>query len=108
MIDFPVFPKYLDAAFLRQKYVDEGLSTAQIAALVFSARSTITKYLKRHGIPLRSEDMAHALRKGQMAFGEHTRKGKVKAHQRELVAIEKMKSLRAKGYSYHRVAEILS
>ena len=101
-------PKYLDPVFLKQKYLDERLSTAQIAGLVFSARSTVAKYLKRYGIPLRPEDEAHALRKGQMAFGEHTRKGKLKAHQRELAAIERMKTLRAKGYSYHKIAEVLT
>ncbi len=42
-----------DAAWLRQKYGAEGLSTYQIAKLVGHDPKTVYSWLKRHGIPTR-------------------------------------------------------
>jgi IS30 family transposase len=94
--------------FLRRKYLEERLSTAQIAAQIFAVRSTVAKYLKRFGIPLRSEDEAHGLNKGQLAYGEKRRSNKVSDHQRELRTLARIRELRELGHSYHAIAAILT
>lgn len=101
-------PLFRSEFFLRQKYLEEGLSTRQIAALIFSSRSAISANLKKFGIPLRSEDVAHKTNKGQLGYGEKRRCGQEKIHQREVAVIEKMKTLRDQGFSYWKIAEILT
>ena len=44
----------IDEIFLKQKYLVVGLSSTEIAKLVFSSRPTITRRLKQYGIPLKS------------------------------------------------------
>jgi IS30 family transposase len=100
--------RYKDEHFLRQKHFEEKLSTAQIAAEISSVRSTVAKYLKRFGIPMRPEDEAHALNKGQLAYGEKRRSNKTSDHQRELQILAHIQELRELGHSYHQVAAILT
>ena len=107
-LEFPIVRSYCDAFFLRQKYLEEGLSTRQIAALIFSSRSTISVHLKKFGIPLRPEDISHKMNKGQLGYGEKRRAGQEAVHQREAAIIEKMKTLRAQGHSYWKIADILN
>lgn len=45
---------YKDGEWLRQKYVDEGLSVHQIGTLADSNGDTIWKWLRRHDIPVRT------------------------------------------------------
>lgn len=94
--------------FLRRKYLDEGLSTRQIAAQIFAVRSTVVKYLKQYGIPLRTDDEARALNKGQLAYGEKRRRNTISDHQRERRNIEHIQELRAQGHNYHQIAAILN
>ena len=103
-----LIPEQLSATFLKQKYVEEGLSTRDISRQFFSARSTVVHHLKLHGIPLREEKVAHAMNKGQLGYGEKKIKREQREHKRELVNIEKMKALRAEGFSYHKIALILN
>ena len=59
-------------------------------------------------IPLRLEEEARGLRKGQLGYGERTKKGKPDKHGLELQNIEKMQKLREQGYSYWKIAEVLN
>ena len=86
----------------------EGLSASQISKEIFSARSTVVKHLKKFGIALRSEEEARELRKGQLGYGERTKKGKPDKHKRELENIRKMQKLRDQGYSYWKIAEVFN
>jgi len=45
--------RFRDASFLREMYEEKGLSTTQIAKKICSSHSTVLKYLKIHGIPVR-------------------------------------------------------
>ena len=108
IIEFPVQPQFLNPSFLHQKYVVEGLSASQISKEIFSARSTVVKHLKNFGIPLRSEEEARKLRKGQLGYGERTKKGKPDKHKRELENIRIMQKLRGQGYSYWKIAEVFN
>lgn len=101
-------PLFKSESFLRQKYLEEKLSSRQIAALTVSARSTVMKYLKAYDIPLRSEDEALLHNKGQMAYGERRVNGSVISHQREIENIEKIKTLRAQGFSYWKIADVFN
>ena len=107
-IDFVYIPLFKSESFLRRKYVEDGLSTRQIADKIFSSRSAVAAHLKKFGIPLRSEDDAHKSKKGQLGYGEKRRAGQGLVHQREAAAIEKMKALREQGYSYWKIADILT
>ena len=108
IIEFPVVPRHRDESFLRQKYLVEGLSRSQIAAGIFFARSTVVAGLRRFGIPLREADESLWYRRGQLGFGKRVVNARVVDNQRELDVIGQMNALRARGYSYWKIAEILN
>jgi len=106
--EFNIIPLFRNESFLRQKYLEEGLSTRQIAALIFSSRSTVSAALKRYAIPLRDADQTQWYRRGQVGYGRRIVNGRVVAHQRELETVERMAALRDQGFSYWKVADILN
>jgi hypothetical protein len=98
---------FKNKSFLHQKYIEEGLSCSEIAEQIFSARTTVLKYLKIHNIPIREVGINQKRVRG-LAFGQKIQ-GRITAkHQKELSAIEKMKELRDKGFSYWKIADILN
>jgi len=98
---------YLDKDFLQQKYVTEMLSTTELAALTFSSKTTILKYLRLHGIPIRASGKnVRPVR--SVGFGQRIVNRQVIAHRKELELIEKMRSLRAEGLSYWKIADVLN
>ena len=107
MIDFQVAPYYLDPNFLHQKYMVERLSTTEIAAQIFSSRSTVTKYLRFHGIPIR-ETGVNIIRRRGLGYGSKVRCRLQEPHQIEQATIEKMRGLRGSGHSYWKIADILN
>jgi hypothetical protein len=98
-------PKFKDTDFLRQKYIEEGLFANEIAKEISSSRSTVLKYLRHFGIPLRPRDEKNKSRAG---FGEAWRKHQLLLHRREQGIIEKMQSLCAEGLSYAKIADVLN
>jgi hypothetical protein len=94
-------------SFLQQKYVQEGLSCGEIATQIFSARTTVLKYLKLHGIPVR-ESGCNQKRKRGLAYGKKTESRSVVDHVRELENTKKMWELRDKGFSYWKIAEVFN
>ena len=100
-------PLYKNKFFLQQKYVEERLSCEEIASQIFSARTTILKYLKAHGIPIR--DVGSNVRRVRgLAYGKKIKIRNFAEHQRESDAISKMKELREKGFSYWKIADVLN
>ena len=97
-------PLVKQESFLRAKYEVEGLSVNQIAALTFSSRSTIVKYLERFSIPFRSEDR----QAGVLPFGKKWRQRRIVLNAQEQVAIEKAKRLRDQGLSYEKIAAVMN
>lgn len=63
-------PLYQNEDFLREMYIEKRLSTRQISREIRSARSTVKEALGRFEIPMRPEDEAHRLNKGQLGYGE--------------------------------------
>jgi hypothetical protein len=101
------YPLDADKAVLTQKYVDERLSTAEIAKLLGVARSAVLKYLKVHGIPLRHASMRRVAGRG-LAYGKRILNRQEVAFKREQENMAKMRELRAKGFSYGKIAEVLN
>jgi hypothetical protein len=98
---------YKNKFFLHQKYVVEGLSCEEIATQIFSARTTVLKYLKIHGIPVREVGTNQKRTRG-LAYGQKVKQRTTAEHKREQEAILKMHELREKGFSYWRIAEVLN
>ena len=98
---------YKNKFFLQQKYVEERLSCEEIASQIFSARTTVLKYLRIHGIPIREVGTNQKRVRG-LAYGKKIKTRNLAEHQRELNAITKMKELREKGFSFWKIADVLN
>ncbi|MEW6058204.1 MAG: recombinase family protein [Bdellovibrionota bacterium] len=107
-IEFQVTPWFRNADFLEKKYVQEGLSTQQIADLVGSARSTVVRHLKAHKIPLRHLDKARQLHKAHLAYEERLYAGKIVSCKREQEVIAMIKNLRDQRLSLQAIANFLN
>jgi hypothetical protein len=105
IIEFPFVQSHRSEAFLRQKYIIEGLSPLEIGAICFSSKRTVLNWLEQFRIPLRKEDFP--LRR-PLLYGEKRIRGKVIEDERQLRALKTMRELRAKGYSYPQITEILN
>lgn len=106
-ISFFVTEPFKDAAFLHQKYVLERLSTKEISDLISSSRSTVSKYLRRFGIPIRPQDQEHRSR-SQLRYGEAWRNRQVAVHKKELETLARIRKLRNEGLSYWKIADVLN
>lgn len=99
-------PLVKDWNFLHRKYVVEGLSPAEIGRLCFSSRTSVKKYLREFGIPLRMGDNRKT--RSQLGFGETWKGRRIVVHKREQELIGKMQKLRVEGLSYWKVASVLN
>jgi site-specific DNA recombinase len=102
------YPLYMNKQVLAQKYIEERLSMKEIAKDLGTARSTISKYLRKHGIPLRT---AYFIRKRigfGLAYGKRIVSRQEVAHKREMENIARMRNLREKGFSYWKIADALN
>lgn len=101
-------PLYRNEEFLRQMFLEKQLSTRQIAREICSARSTVKEALCGFGIPLRPEEAARQLNKGQLAFGERMINGKAVRHAAEQRVLARMVELRRSGASYGKITDWLN
>ncbi|PIS11285.1 MAG: hypothetical protein COT73_04745 [Bdellovibrio sp. CG10_big_fil_rev_8_21_14_0_10_47_8] len=106
--EFQAIPWYQDRAFLHQKYIAERMSSRQIAKLIGSSRSTVITHLKTHGIRLRRQEESHAMNPGQVRYGSKLLHGQLVENKGETQIIQKMVSLRKQGFSYWKIAAVLS
>ncbi|MGB0453769.1 MAG: recombinase family protein, partial [Bacteriovoracaceae bacterium] len=107
-IKFVAHPAYLDKQFLQQKYLEEKLGATEIAQLIGSSKTTVLKYLKRFGIPTRKVGANLRNHKNGVAYGQKMEKRELQNHKREQANIDKMKELRANGFSYWKIAEVFN
>lgn len=98
------YPLFMDKQVLLRKYVYERLTVKEMAGELGTARSTISKYLRKHGIPLRNTPMRWAPGRG-LAYGKRIVNRQEVAHKREQENICKMQELREKGFSYWKIAD---
>ena len=106
-IEFNYIPLYKDRDFLHRKYTVERLSCADIATQIVSSRTVVLKHLRAFGIPVREIGQNVHRRRG-IAYGRQIKEGEERANRRELEAIERMHSLRERGFSYWKIADILN
>lgn len=85
-------------------YDAEGLSVSEIAALTFSSRQTIVKYLEQFGVTLRPDDRQC----GVLPFGKRWGQHRVVLNEREQAAIKKAQRLREQGLSYEKIAAVMN
>jgi AICAR transformylase/IMP cyclohydrolase PurH len=98
-------PAYKDASFFHQKYFVERFSMQEIADQIFSSTSTVAKYLKQAGIEPRPADEKN---RNRLRYGEDWCRRQVGQNKRELQYIDKMRSLRAKEFSYWKIADVMN
>lgn len=104
IFEFVHIPLFKDREFLYQKYVVERLSPEEIAAEISSCRTTVSKHLKVFKVPLRKADRTRS----QLGYGETWRNRQIAFHKREQEIITKMRELRATGWSYWKIADVLN
>jgi hypothetical protein len=96
----------MDKSVLAEKYLEQRLSTNEIANRLGASKSTILKYLKLHGIRIRPTGSNIRKRPGYgLAYGRRIASRKEVANKREQEHITRMKELRAKGFSYWKIAD---
>ncbi|NJL71238.1 MAG: hypothetical protein HC888_06315 [Candidatus Competibacteraceae bacterium] len=103
-IDFQYAFPLTDRSFLHQKYVVEGLSRRQIAALTASSRATVTRYLHLHNIATACPEHRSWQHPGQLPYGTRIRNGRVVPNKAELKVIRRMCELRSCGLTYRQIA----
>ena len=94
-----------DKIFLKEKYVEEDLSSKEIAVLTFSSRPVITKLLKKNDILLKTVTRKN---NGGHVYGYRKYGGKCIELKKEQETIALIKSYRFNGYSYQRIAMVLN
>lgn len=105
--EFNFIPLYKNKSFLTQKYVQEGLSIAQIADEIRSSKDAIRKGLMQHNIPIR-EPRNHHGNPSQARYGRQVRKGREVDHQVEQRTIQAIKELHSQKLSLRQIAKILN
>jgi len=91
--------------FLKEKYIKEGLSSNEIATLVSSSRSGITKLLKINNISLQSVTRKNS---GGHVFGYRKHGGKCIELKKEQNIIRLICLKRESGFSYQKISNYLN
>lgn len=104
---FQTLPLFRDTDFLKDCYINQGLSTTQISKICGSARTTVAQRLIEAGVVLRAQsDYPH--RQGQIPYGMRVSSGKLVPHKREQEVLGQLEHLRENGYSYWKIAEVMN
>ncbi|MBY0383670.1 recombinase family protein [bacterium] len=91
--------------FLRQKYLEEGLSLQEIAAETVSSWKTVRRHILYSNIPLKPQDR---LVKDQIKFGFKRLEGRLENDAAEWQAIELILRLRKLGKTYREIVNELN
>ena len=105
-IPFLSKPLFKDKEFLHQRYCQEGLSLAQIAAEIGSSKEAVRKGLCRFGIAARAHGQHHG-HPSQARFGIRVIKGQSLPHLAEKKVIEAVCGYRSQGFTLRQIAEKL-
>jgi len=96
-------PLYQNEEFLREAYLEKGLSIRQIAAECGSARETIKEALKKSGVV-----QTRRLNLGQIGYGYKLKNGRLVPNASETKITRKIISMRTTGSSYLKIAKWLN
>lgn len=86
-IQFFHIPQHKNATFLKEKYVKNGWSIAQIATEISSSTSTVRDALIRIGVSIRQPNLPHG-NPAQPRFGQKKKRKLLVTHKAEQRAIE--------------------
>ena len=106
ILPFNLNPPLFGGADIGREYLQNKKSAKQIAREIGCSHTTILKHLKAEGIAIEGARPNYV--RGQVGYGRRAVKGSEIDCKRELETIEKMKSLRLQGFSYHKIADILN
>ena len=105
--NYCVVPPYRNHDFLRQKYVEEGLSIKQISALTSSSKDAIRNGLLRAGIKLRDHGKPHG-RPSQLKYGKRLLRGQEADHKVEQRVIDVIRDLRNQKMTLRKIGQALT
>ena len=92
-------PLYANGEFLREAYIDRKLTVSKLAAAALASKKTILKYLRIHGIPVRTSDTQR-----NPKYGQKKRHGSIGVDALAISTIRELRWLRSQGVSYQRIA----
>ncbi len=98
----PLIPE----ALIRQKYLENLLSTREIAEEFSCSKTRVRSLRLRYGVPLREPNKYH--KDHWRVYGKRRVGGKAVDHQRELCTIAAIKRMYAEGMSTVAIARTLS
>ena len=107
MIEFIYKPLWRSRTFLTEKYIENGVSIAQIAAETLSSRATVRAALIEFGIPLRKQGKP-GLRPAQVPYGYRRSEGLLVPHLGEQRVIQSIQKMSKDGLSYRRICDFLT
>lgn len=107
-ITFYSTPRHLDASFLHENYVENGLSIAQISDLISSSKTAVRKGLDQAGIEIREPHHPHNGRKSQPRYGEKLVKGKTVGFKQERNVVKAIIEMKSNGLSLRQIASTLT
>ena len=93
-------------ALIKRKYLDELLSTREIAKEFSCSKTYIRSLPLRYGIPLREPNKYH--KDHWRIYGKRRASGKAVDHQREIRTIASIKKMYAAGMGITAIAKTLS
>ena len=100
-IKFSTVPLHRDPSFLHREYVENGLSTSQIADKIFSSKEAVRRGLKQAGIPMRKPNHNHG-RNDNARFGSNLE------HPGEARALEVIEDLKGQGMTLRQISQFLN
>lgn len=101
-------PLYQNEEFLREAYLEKGLSIRQIADEICSARETIKQALKRFDIEVKSQNEMRRLNSGQLAYGEKIVHNRRTESMGESKVLGQIVAMRSSGSSCGDIADWLN
>jgi DNA-binding CsgD family transcriptional regulator len=105
-VSFSSYKYYADPEFLHAEYLVARKSAKQIARECGCSHSTILKHLRDLEIQIRRNGNEYQI--GQVPYGIDLKHGRPQVNDVELAVIEQIKAMRARGLSYHQIADILN
>ena len=97
---------FISETVLRQKYLENHLSTREIAEEFSCSKTRVRKLLLKYNIPLRQRSERYCSR--WMPYGKRRVGGKIVDHQGELRTIATIKQMHAEGVSVAAIGRFLN
>ena len=104
-LDSCIASSFIPESVLRQKYLENHLSTGEIAQEFSCSKTRIRDLLLKHNIPLRKRSECRGSR---LAYGKRRVGGKITDHKAELRTLATIKQMYSEGISTNAIARFLN